>query len=144
MWVDRILGSPTRRALELTAAYTEARHNVLAQNLANVDTPDYHAQRLDPQTFQQTLQTALDQTQDNPAQALELRGDAQVSTDTQGRLVTKPATEPAANVLFHDGTNARLETLTTDVARNNLSHQLALNLLKTSYDRLVLAIRGKN
>jgi flagellar basal-body rod protein FlgB len=143
MWVDRILASRTRQALELTAAYTEARHNVLAQNVANVDTPDYHAQRLDPATFQEALQTALAETQGNETQALELRGDAQVATDGQGRLVTAPVTEPAANVLFHDGTNARLETLTTEVAKNSLSHQLALNLLRTSYDRLMQAIRGR-
>ena len=47
-------------------------------------------------------------------------------------------------MLFHDGTNARLEKLLTDVAKNSLSYELSLNLLlRAGYQDLLRAIRGR-
>ena len=73
----------------------------------------------------------------------DLRGAAQVGTDSQGRLRTRPAVEPAQNVLFHDGTNARLEGLMTDVMRNSLTYEFATTLLRSRFDGLLTAIRGR-
>jgi flagellar basal-body rod protein FlgB len=58
MWIDGLIDGRTTRAAELTARFAEARHNVLAQNLANIDTPDYHSRNLDPRLFQETLAVA--------------------------------------------------------------------------------------
>ena len=143
MWIDQLVSSRTTRAVELTAAFAEQRHRVLAENLANVDTPDYHAKELDPRGFQATLKDALDVARTSDSAALELRGDAQVSTDRNGRLVTQAATEPPQNVLFHDGTNARLERTLGDVGENQLLYELSINFLRTRYQNMLAAIRGR-
>jgi len=143
MWIDRLLASRTTQALELAATFAEQRHRVLAENLANIDTPDYHTQRLDPQAFQDTLRKALDRAQAPGPARLELRGDAQVATDADGRLVVRPAVEPATNVLFHDGTNARLERAVADVNENALFHELTTSLLRARFQNLLNAIRGR-
>ncbi len=143
MWIDRLLSSRPRHALELTARFAEARHQVLAENVANIDTPDYQTRRLDGREFQQTLRKAIDEARSANKSRLELRGSRQVSTDSAGRLVAQPQTEPAANVLFHDGTNARLEELMTQVSENALTYQFALARLKSSFDGLKTAIRGR-
>jgi len=144
MWIDRLTYSRTTNALALAAQFHEQRQRVLADNLANVDTPDYVSRRLDPAAFQSALQNALDPTRSTRgATELELRGDAQVLTDSSGALRVRPVYEPAPNALFHDGTNARLEDLLADVQENALSYELATNLLRGRYGRLLQAIRGR-
>jgi flagellar basal-body rod protein FlgB len=143
MWIDRLLTSRTRNAVELAAQFAEQRQKVLAENLANVDTPDYHTRRLDAASFQASLGAALDRAKANDEKALELRGNAQFATGRRGGLVVAPAVEPAQNLLFHDGTNARLETLMGDVAENAMSYDLAMSLLRGQYEGLLRAIRGR-
>ena len=142
-WVDRLTGSPTRQALALTAQFAEQRQQVLAENLANVDTPNYHSRRLDPEAFQASLRTALDQARRSNERGLELRGNAQFSTGADGQVTAQPATEPAPNVLFHDGTNARVEQLLADTNQNALTYDLATTLLRGQFNTLLSAIRGR-
>ena len=75
---------------------------------------------------------------------LDLRGEAQVSTDREGRLQVEPEVEPAPNVLFHDGRNAQLEELLTGVQDNALRYNLAMTLLGKRYEGLMKAIKGRN
>ncbi len=143
MWIDRIMSSPTRQALELAAQFTEQRQKVLAENLANLDTPNYHTQRLDVPAFQKSLREALQQAPPTGTRRLNLRDNAQFSTGPNGRTQVRPTREPAPNVLFHDGTNARLEELLGDVAKNSLSYEMATSLLRGKYEDLLRAIRGR-
>ncbi len=143
MWTERLTGSRTLHALELAAKFAEQRHRVLAENLANIDTPNYQAQRLDPAAFQASLRGALDAARRLRSNRLELRGNAQFATDPAGRVTVRPVREPAENVLFHDGTNAQVERLLTDVAQNSLSYELATNLLRGRHETLLRAIRGR-
>jgi flagellar basal-body rod protein FlgB len=143
MWIDRVMASPIRNALELSAQFAERRQKVLAENLANIDTPDYHTQRLDPQAFQTSLRQALERARKTDGDRLNLRDNAQFATGPDGRVQARPDREPAPNVLFHDGTNARLEELVGDAAKNSLSYQLSTSLLRSRYDDLLQAIRGR-
>ncbi len=141
-WLARILDSRTTQAVSLTARFAEARHAVLAENMANLDTPDFQARRLDAEDFRAALRSALKDAQSSRGAALILRG-RQVTSDARGGLTVKPAREPAANALFHDGTNARLEDLVADVHENSLSYDLAMNLLRRRFDGLEQVIRGR-
>lgn len=144
MWIDNLLNSRTRTALELSARFAEQRHRVLAENMANVDVPDYHTRHLDRAAFQDALRDSLAARSANPADGpLKLRGNAQVRQDAAGNLRVKPTVNPAPNLLFHDGTNARLEALAGDVMSNALDYQLTTNLLRGSYETLLSAIRGR-
>jgi flagellar basal-body rod protein FlgB len=143
MWIERLTNSPITHAVELTARFAEERHKVLAENVANIDTPDYHSKRLDPDTFQVALRDALEQAQSSGQRRLDLRGNAQVWTTPGGQLEVRPTTEPADNILFHDGRNAGLETLMTDVQKNALDYTLATRLLNKRFDGLLTAIRGR-
>ena len=129
-------------AIELAVRFAEERHKVLAENVANIDTPDYQSKRLDCAAFEATLREALQQAKTNREKGLELRGEAQVSTGADGRLAVKPVVEPAENILFHDGGNASLERLMTDVQKNALDYNLAVTLLNKRFDGLLTAIRG--
>ena len=143
MWIDRLTGCPTIHTLELSAQFAEQRQKVLAENLANIDTPNYQTQQLDPEAFQTTLRKALTRAQHDGSDRLILRGDAQVSTTPEGAVQVHPTRTPAANVLFHDGTNVRLEKLLTDTSQNSLSYELSTNLLRGKFQNLLRAIRGR-
>ncbi len=143
MWIERLTTSRLTHALELTARFAEERHNVLAENIASIDLPDYHTKRLDPAVFQKTLKDALQRSDSSGARVLELRGAAQVSTTPDGSLAVKPQVRPADNILFHDGRNASLETLMTDLQQNALNYSLATKLLARRFNGLLTAIRGR-
>lgn len=143
MWIERLTASRTTHAVELAAQFAAQRQRVLAENLANIDTPDYHSRRLDPVAFQASLREALEAAGEADQQRLELRGNAQFWTGPDGRVQVRPACEPAPNVLFHDGTNVRLEQLMADTAENSLSYELATNLLRGRFENLLRAIRGR-
>lgn len=142
-WIEQLVSSRTTRAVTLAASYAEQRHRVLAENLANIDTPDYHTKVLDPHAFQKSLRDALARPAAGGTDRLELRGAAQVETGPDGRLALNPDREPAPNVLFHDGTNARLERLMTDISENELYYEMATNFVRTRYNNLLSAVRGR-
>lgn len=143
MWIERLTATRVGHALELAARYAEERHQILAENAANIDTPDYQTKILDSETFRFALKDSLKRAKEARENRLELRGDEQVSTAVDGRLVVKPRVRPAENILFHDGRNAMLEKLMTDVQKNALEYQLASRLLSKRYQGLLTAIRGR-
>ncbi len=150
MWIDRFVTSSVTRGIELSARFVESRHRVLAENVANIDTPGYARKRLDPEAFQASLKEAMERVDAlSPARRrtgralLHLRGNAQFATNFRGDIEVKPEIEPAENILFHDGTNARLEILMSEVAENALSHQFVMNQLRGRYEGVLKAIRGR-
>lgn len=56
----RMFDSTSLPALEQTAIFTQRRHELLAGNLANLDTPDYRAKDLQVDRFQQALAESID------------------------------------------------------------------------------------
>jgi len=143
MWLERLLTSRVTQAIELSARFAEQRNNVLMENVANINTPDFHARSLDQPVFEKALRDAFKNADRRGEQRLNLRGNAQVSTDAAGDLRVKPQVEPASNVLFHDGTNAQLESLMADVQSNALRYNLATTMLRGRFDGLLTAIRGR-
>ncbi|MBW7904702.1 MAG: flagellar basal body rod protein FlgB [Phycisphaerae bacterium] len=142
MWLDRVLNTPVRQGLHLMARFAEDRHRVLAENLANIDTPDYQARQLDAKGFQAALREALEKAR--PGERLELRDTGQFGTDARGRLQSRPSRAPAENVLFHDGTNAQIERVVAQIHENALTYRFAMTQLKGKFDGLIQAIRGRN
>jgi flagellar basal-body rod protein FlgB len=143
MWLDRLIASPMSNAAELSARFAEARQQVLAENLANIDTPGYQTRRLDQTVFQRALRDAVDQAEQGNTSSLNLRDTPQLRIGPDGRPEFRPVLEPAQNVLFHDGTNARLERLMSDVNENAISYELATSALRSRFDGLMRAIRGR-
>jgi flagellar basal-body rod protein FlgB len=131
-------------ALEKMLAFTESRQKMLAENIANVDTPGYRVKHLDAAKFQTALRQAVDaQKAAGPCSELELKGTNEFGVDADGRLKVTPSLEPAENVLFHDGTNVRIEKQMALMAENAMMHQTATELLRTKFETLLKAIRGR-
>src|SRR5438876_8493228 len=121
--------------VEAMVAFTERRHNVLAENIANIDTPGYRTRQLDPAAFQAELRRAA-------ADGTSAAG-ARSAGSRMRTAATDVQTEPAENLMFQDGTNARIERQMAMLAENALAHQTSVELMRSAYATLTSAIRGR-
>ena len=128
-------------ALVATMSFAHARHKVIAENVANIQTPGYKAKHLDYDAFQQALGKALTMRQ-GAAKPLNIDDGDQFETDDTGKLVITPKTKPGRNLVFHDGTNVSVEREMSDLAANAMLHEMTTTLLKGRYDSMRKAIRG--
>jgi flagellar basal-body rod protein FlgB len=142
MLIDGLFNQDSLAAMEATLQFTHARNCVLANNLANIDTPGFRMLRLDKAAFQQTLQDALDEQQAHGG-PLRLQDSGQIGTGADGRVEFCPQTSPPFNLLFHDRTNPRLEQILADVADNNALHLFAAAMLGGRLNAIHTAIRGR-
>src|SRR4030042_4347215 len=65
--LSSLFSSTTIPVLEQVVNFTEARHGVLAGNIANLDTPGYRTRDLSPELFQQRLQKAIEAQHTRPS-----------------------------------------------------------------------------
>lgn len=142
MFVTGVTETNTIGALEKTLAFTEARNKVLAENIANVTTPEYRAKQLDPAEFQAALRSAIDKRCESN-EPLRLESTEQFHQDEMGFLKVTPTDKPPENLLFHDGTNARIEKQMAMLAENTLMNKVAAELLRNQFEGLGKAIRGR-
>ena len=115
------------QALERVIGFTEARHEILANNLANIDTPGYKMKDLDVGAFQKDLR-----------EATEARTHAATSKQTQSAQI-----DYNQYLLFHDGNNRSIEKQISSMTQNGMVHNVATEILRSRYQILQLAIKGK-
>jgi flagellar basal-body rod protein FlgB len=141
--IDSLFNCGSLPVLERVVQFTNARHQVLANNIANLSTPGFQPTELSPAGFQAALQQALDERRQSadPASApLKMADTAQLSFGPGG-IAAQPA--PAhEGILFHDGNNRDLERLMQHLAENTLTHNVAIDLMRNEFATLRTAIRG--
>ena len=140
MFIDQLLSQTAVPMLEQVMQFTAARHNVLANNIANIDVPGYRMQDLPVADFQQALRRAADEKA--PTGRLVLNGRA-VRTGDDGRLVVQPTATPGHNFLHVDQGNRQVEKQMTALAENTLTYNIAAELLRKQFDGLKTAIRQR-
>jgi flagellar basal-body rod protein FlgB len=129
MVLDRLLNQGPMPLLEQELQFTDARQKVIADNIANVDTPGYQQKDLSVETFQSMLQEKVEQQQ--TAAPGSVRFD-----DIQSEVEN-----PTAGILEHDGNNRSMEQMMTDNAKNALMHNLVVELLRQQYQTLNEALK---
>ena len=118
--------------IELVAAVLGDTTELADENL-------YHQ----PELFQDALRQAVSRRDGRPGRSLEVHGTDQFHVDDQGLLVATPVEQPAHNILFHDGTSARIEIEMANLAENTMAYTMASQLLKNAFEGLRKAIRGQ-
>lgn len=129
-------------ALTKMLVFNEARLKMIAENVANLQTPGYRAKQLDPKAFQQALREALVTRGEDSQRPLLVKSGREVTTDAGGNLRVTPTEKPVENVLFHDGTNLSIEREMADLAETGLTHELVTALFRGEMAGLRKAIRG--
>lgn len=115
--------------LEQVASFAQARHHVLAGNLANLDTPGYQVRDLPLGTFQSQLRRAIDERAKPPAAAGHARQN--LFPQVQRGL---------ASIVRHDDVNVGLEQQVAELNKNQVQHNLAMTVLASQFRLLGAAI----
>lgn len=131
-------------ALERLVQFTERRHRVLTNNIANLSNPYFKPSDLDPRSFQQALSQAIDARRASPtptAGPLPLRDTQQLSFRSDG--MDAQAADLNETILFHDQSNIDLERTMQRLAENTLTHNAAIELMRSEFRMIESAIRER-
>ena len=145
--INGLFDSGSLPVTEKLVRFTGARHGVITNNIANLSTPNYRPQDLDPKAFQKQLAQAVDDRRARMkrggagADELRIKDTRQVKFGPNGmRVNPEPLDE---NILFHDRNNRDLERTMQNLAENTMIHSAGLELLKSDFEMLKTAIRGR-
>ena len=129
--ISAMFESTTIPVLEQVVNFTQRRHNVLAGNIANLDTPGYRVRDLSPETFQANLK-----------QAIEARktGEINLSESSVYDHAMHNVSESLKSILFHDDSNVSIEHQIVEISKNQGQHNLALTILTHQFRLLQAAI----
>jgi len=131
MFIDRLLNQGNGPLLEQMLRFTEAKHNLIFENVANVDTPGYLQKDLDTAKFQAMLaKRAAERSSAAPGS---------VSFDD----ITEDVEKPTNTLMFHDKNNRSMEQLMSDNAKNALFHNLVVELLRKQYSAMESALKER-
>ena len=142
VFLSNVTDGGSTPALVKTLVFNEARLKMIAENVANLQTPGYRAKQLDPKAFQRALGEAMVTRGEDSQRPLVVKSGREVTTDARGNLHVTPTEKPVENVLFHDGTNLSIEREMADLAETGLTHELATALFRGQMAELRKAIRG--
>lgn len=125
--------STTIPVLEQVVNFAQERHEILATNLANIDTPGYRVRDLSTEAFQQHL-----------GRAIEDRGRRQISPtahySTAPHADLSEVRESLKDILYHDDSNVSIERQVAEITKNQTQHNLALAVMNSQFRLLHAAI----
>lgn len=128
------IGGTTAAVLGEVLQFTEARHEVLAGNIANISTPGYRTRDLSVASFQEALRAALASQSSYQKQPIEQVWPSALEGEAE-------AVDPdVRTLLFHDGSDVGIEQQVTQIVKNRMMHQLASTLLRNQFRVLEMAI----
>jgi flagellar basal-body rod protein FlgB len=139
--LNQMFANSTAPLLEQVVNFTEARHGVLAGNIANLDTPGYKTRDLSPQLFQEQLKDALEAQRQSPGQTSLGETSATGSRGKYEQLAK--VNDSLTGMLRHDDNNASLEQQVTQISKNQAQHNLAINLMAQQFRLLRTAINER-
>ena len=133
MFIERLLDQGSGPLLEQTLRFTAERHRLIAEDVVNVDTPNYRQKDLSVEKFQSLLRDRV-----------ETRREAGVGGERVGfDDVAAELETPQRGILFHDGNNRSMEQLMSDQAKNAMMHNLCVELLRKQCQSLEMALKER-
>ncbi|HEX3600674.1 MAG TPA: flagellar basal body rod protein FlgB [Lacipirellulaceae bacterium] len=147
--LSSLFQSSTIPVLEQVVNFTEARHGVLAGNVANLDTPGYKTRDLSPDLFQEKLKEAID-TRHQPisptynSDSLGLTSAHNASQREAKQLdAFRKVSDSSKSILRHDGDDVSMEQQINEIVKNQQQHNLAINIMSSQFRLLRTAITGQ-
>ena len=138
--LDTLLAPTSVPLLEQAAAFGERRHEVLAGNVANVDTPHYRRQDLDADGFLSSLRAAID-ARSHPLP--RPRHYAAADTDPAAYFAESlrdVRTAARMNPTFQDGAERSIEADVLTMTRNLMQQSMSVELMTSQLNLLAAVI----
>jgi flagellar basal-body rod protein FlgB len=144
--LSSLFQSSTIPVLEQVVNFTEARHGVLAGNIANLDTPGYQTRDLSPALFQERLREAIEtrhqpspRAYDTSSLGLTRTYDSQ-RHDDDGLAAFGKVEESMKSILRHDEGDVSMEQQINEIVKNQQQHNLAIGIMSAQFRLLRAAI----
>lgn len=134
-----MLDNTTLPVLEQVVNFAQARHGVLAGNIANIDTPGYKTRDLSPELFQESLRNAIDERQAT-ARGPASPGITERTSSKQSTNHFHKVAESTKHILYHDQSDVSLESQVTELAKNQGMHNMAISLMTQQFRLLEAAV----
>lgn len=143
--LSSIFQSSSLPVLEQVVNFTEARHGVLAGNIANMDTPGYKTRDLSPQLFEERLKEAIETRHQpptpnydfdpfaDPARAIEQQESRELNAFRKVENSMK-------SILRHDQGDVSMEEQVNEIVKNQQQHNLAIGIMSAQFRLLRAAI----
>ena len=132
--IESLFDTTSIPILEQVVGFTQARHGVLAGNVANLDTPGYRSRDL-----------SLDQFHEHLREAIEAR-DRKTLFRSPGEATALPhesfaeVKDSMKSILYHDESDVSLEKQIAAISKNQMQHNLALTIMMSQFRLLEAAI----
>jgi len=130
-----IVNSGSIPTIETVLRFTSERHGVIANNVANADTPYFRARDLDVLAFERALSKAVSRRR--PGEPLRIDSSRNIRSGAGGggprfRTVRRSAGDP----LRHDQNNVSIETEMGLLYKNAMTARVMTRLLRQKYRML--------
>ncbi|MBI1303951.1 MAG: hypothetical protein GC172_09210 [Phycisphaera sp.] len=139
--IEGLHAGTTLPVLERSLQYMSARHRLLTNNLANIETPGFRPMDVSPKAFHAALRDAIDAGQTEKDGSISFDGSAPVAVTEEG-MVLKPEVL-AENIMFHDGNDRSVERIMQKITENVYTYRLASQMLRNRFDSISMAIRER-
>ena len=121
-------------ALHAAFRFSAQRHEVLADSVANLDTPNFRPKDLDVASFEESLSQAIDAKRDMDAASLDPK--------------LLPTVSPSSiaiggELLSHDGSDRSHEVLAQRMTSNLLRFRALAGMIRGRWDMLGTVTRGR-
>jgi flagellar basal-body rod protein FlgB len=131
MFIERLMNQTNAPLVEKVLGFASARHKLIAENIANVDTPGYRTKDLSEAKFFGMLRDRAAARQEASPGSMGYDG---LNVDVEN---------PRAGILFHDRNNRSMEQLASDQAKNGLLYTMAIELLKKQFSTMEMALKER-
>ncbi len=137
---ESLFRATTLPMLQQVVSFTQARHQVLASNIANLDVPGYRAKDLPVGEFQRQLAEAIRQRHEPTPFRSPGEPD---SVSLTGRLEPVELQDLPEMILYHDDSTKGLEYQVSEMLKNQMQHNLAISLMTHQFNLLRAAINER-
>ncbi|MBN1809633.1 MAG: flagellar basal body rod protein FlgB [Planctomycetes bacterium] len=137
---DRIWDNTSVPVIEQAMRFAQLRHNYLANNVANVDTPGYKALDLPESEFREALARAIDDKRSGVTGTVDLKDTARVRSGAGGLRITPVSAGGDTRV---DGNDVSLDLELAKLAKNSMEYQVLGRLMARRFAFLRQAVRER-
>src|SRR5437867_328559 len=127
MLINGLMNRGNGALLEQVVNFASQRHKLILDNIANIDTPGYRQKDFSVARFGSMLRERVEQRRQT--------GTANFDD------IHNSVENPVRGILFHDRNNRSMEQLATDLAKNAMMHNLAIELLRKQFQQMEMALK---
>ena len=144
MFIGGLSNADSLPVVQRAMQFAARRHELIADSVANFDTPHYQHRDVSVESFQEGLREAIRERREAygaSGGALHLRDTTEVEVHAD-RLELKPSTG-SGNILFHDGNDRDLERTMADMVKNFSMFRAMAQFMQSHYRMIDTAIAGR-